>query len=444
MTSLGEDDKEFEALITSPPEITEKCPCSLDKEAVWYCKSCKHSLCETCDAQIHSFHVIFKSHERVKAPIMSLDCSEHKEESVRFFCLSCNKSICRDCKDSLLGKHSLHQLVTLADAVEDMNDKVNANMTKALKAFEKYSLELDKLSKKASDQFVFESDFFAKREKAFKLLCSSAAKEQENLALIDQRFKNDLEKLQVVKTQRQNPVEYFAVAEQCKSRFDNAIQRYVNHSKLINDSLQTLNQRCEGYGLTLTTDANSVKWDGISLKISSSLATLFESSILNEDQQKRLSEWFDKGVKATLLYRASRDGFAAANFHGKCDDRGATLTVIQAATAHVFGGYASQSWNCVGNRWMNAEGSWLFTLTQSEPSKFASKQGNPFHLRGNRSYGPWFGAGYDLIVHTNSNSNETSCSTIGSSYDANGRDGATALCGAHTFKAVEIEVFQIQ
>ena len=38
------------------------------------------------------------------------------------------------------------------------------------------------------------------------------------------------------------------------------------------------------------------------------------------------------------LYRASLDGFAAANFHRLCDNKGGTLTIIRSST-HILGAF---------------------------------------------------------------------------------------------------------
>ena len=45
------------------------------------------------------------------------------------------------------------------------------------------------------------------------------------------------------------------------------------------------------------------------------------------------------------MYRASVDGFAAKNFHAKCDGFKQTLTIIRAANSYIFGGYASVAWS---------------------------------------------------------------------------------------------------
>eukprot|EP01084_Bolivina_argentea_P008329 15607_1 len=50
------------------------------------------------------------------------------------------------------------------------------------------------------------------------------------------------------------------------------------------------------------------------------------------------------GGKFSLLYRASRDGWTANDFHGKCDNKGKTVALIHTDINNVFGGYASIPW----------------------------------------------------------------------------------------------------
>ena len=74
-----------------------------------------------------------------------------------------------------------------------------------------------------------------------------------------------------------------------------------------------------------------------------------ESEILSADQGKS-SVWLLKNtpilysVSVELLYRASRDGWAAFNFHSCCDDKGTTVTVIKSGT-YIFGGYSEGEWD---------------------------------------------------------------------------------------------------
>ncbi len=48
---------------------------------------------------------------------------------------------------------------------------------------------------------------------------------------------------------------------------------------------------------------------------------------------------FKKSEMWSLLYRASRDGFGAAQYHAKCDDITNTLTIIKTTEGYIFGAY---------------------------------------------------------------------------------------------------------
>ena len=48
---------------------------------------------------------------------------------------------------------------------------------------------------------------------------------------------------------------------------------------------------------------------------------------------------------ADLMYRASRDGFAARAFHDRCDNVPNTVTIIRNALNFVFGGFTAARWS---------------------------------------------------------------------------------------------------
>ena len=75
-----------------------------------------------------------------------------------------------------------------------------------------------------------------------------------------------------------------------------------------------------------------------------------DSEILSSNQGETLMNWLknipgfdDASVK--LLYRASRNGWTAANFHSCCDSKGPTVTVIKSTGNYIFGGYTEQHWD---------------------------------------------------------------------------------------------------
>ena len=77
-----------------------------------------------------------------------------------------------------------------------------------------------------------------------------------------------------------------------------------------------------------------------------------DSVILSSDQpnqRETLVNWLKESQAITndsdnLLYRASRDGWVASNFHSSCDNKGLTVTVVKSRN-YIFEGYTEQHWD---------------------------------------------------------------------------------------------------
>jgi hypothetical protein len=72
-----------------------------------------------------------------------------------------------------------------------------------------------------------------------------------------------------------------------------------------------------------------------------------DSLIVSRKQARDLVHLCQLAVHDTwkLLYRASRDGYAGADFHAKCDDHFNTLTLIKTKDGEVYGGFTNAKWN---------------------------------------------------------------------------------------------------
>ena len=57
----------------------------------------------------------------------------------------------------------------------------------------------------------------------------------------------------------------------------------------------------------------------------------------------KISEKFN-GSKFKLLYKGSRDGDGAADFHSRCDEAEKTLTIVEDNYGNRFGGFTTQDW----------------------------------------------------------------------------------------------------
>ena len=71
-----------------------------------------------------------------------------------------------------------------------------------------------------------------------------------------------------------------------------------------------------------------------------------ESTILTNVGYRTILKGWLTGVLVgewRLLFRASRDGFAASAFHSKCDNKGPTVTVVK-SSANIFGGFTETPW----------------------------------------------------------------------------------------------------
>ena len=74
------------------------------------------------------------------------------------------------------------------------------------------------------------------------------------------------------------------------------------------------------------------------------------SSILSTEQRQTLTNWLQDTLTSashsySLIYRASRNGWTASNFHSCCDRKGPTVTVVKSGN-NIFGGYTEQHWEC--------------------------------------------------------------------------------------------------
>jgi len=148
----------------------------------------------------------------------------------------------------------------------------------------------------------------------------------------------------------------------------------------------------------------------------------------------------------SLLWRGTRDGFAALTFHSLCNNKGSTLTVVKATTGYIAGGYASVSWASFGGYFSDSN-AFFFTLTNPSnmPLKLAiTVSGNALYH--GPSYGPTFGSGHDMFISDASNTNTNSYISSSSYTYPNGNSGSSGgvfMLGARNFQVAEIEVFLV-
>jgi hypothetical protein len=155
-----------------------------------------------------------------------------------------------------------------------------------------------------------------------------------------------------------------------------------------------------------------------------------------------------RGKYFEILWRGSRDGFRAREFHRRCDGHANTLTVILDTEGNVFGGFTPVKWESSEFGKDKADDSlksFLFTLTN--PHNIPARI---FALRAEKKHqaiwcwsegGPRF---KDIGINNYCNTHTNSWTSLGFSYtNDTGLDSKIVFTGSENFQVKEIEVFEI-
>ena len=196
----------------------------------------------------------------------------------------------------------------------------------------------------------------------------------------------------------------------------------------------------------------------------------FESNILenNNNYKQYIIDWLQKPNQSykklkeiKLLYRGSRDGFKAVNFHEKCNNKGETLVIIKSNDDYIFGGYTEINWD--NTTWNGKVGEknnarrdgngneFVFTLKNPHnisPSKFNMRNEWLNHsICCDVNLGPIFGCN-DIRIENECNIRKNSFSFYDfqpGEYCFNDTTGKKRLLftGTKTYTVKEIEVYNI-
>jgi hypothetical protein len=154
-----------------------------------------------------------------------------------------------------------------------------------------------------------------------------------------------------------------------------------------------------------------------------------------------------RGKQFKLLWRGSRDGFGASEFHRRCDGHANILIVILDTAGNIFGGFTPLKWDSsYKHKADDSERSFLFTLKNPHniaPRRFALIPARKHQtIFCDSEWGPGFGD--DMGVYDNCDANTRSGTALGTVYtNDTGLDGTTVFTGSFNFQVKEIEVFEI-
>jgi hypothetical protein len=155
-----------------------------------------------------------------------------------------------------------------------------------------------------------------------------------------------------------------------------------------------------------------------------------------------------RGKRFVLLWRGSRDGFGAEDFHGRCDGRANTLTLILDTDVNVFGGFTPLEWESPpGDKWKCDDSLKSFVFTLKNPDNILARkfalvaEWKQRAILCDSRHGPVFCC---MRIYDNCNANTDNQTWLGFA-DANdtGLDAWTVFTGSNHFQVREIEVFEI-
>ena len=146
-------------------------------------------------------------------------------------------------------------------------------------------------------------------------------------------------------------------------------------------------------------------------------------------------------TNATLIFRASRDGWSGSAFHTACDNIAPIFMVFKSTGGYIATAYTPIAFRSVNNYVSATSGTaWLNNLENSSGTISTTKFLNTspqYTLYDNASYGPTFGGGHDIYIQ---GGNMANVSTNQHSYSGTGYS-STVLFGARNATLSEIEVY---
>jgi hypothetical protein len=163
-----------------------------------------------------------------------------------------------------------------------------------------------------------------------------------------------------------------------------------------------------------------------------------QNTLINDELIQNL---FGRKTNLTLLYKGSRDGFTAQAFHTKCDNQGATLTLIQATNGRIGGGYTPISWG--SNQYyvgVPAGESFLFRFRGNIVDKYYNIRVPSRTMIDLNNYGPTFGQGHDLQILLEGTKVRAGSGAWPMTYEITD----TLLFNSPLFDVNEVEVYKVE
>lgn len=240
------------------------------------------------------------------------------------------------------------------------------------------------------------------------------------------------------------------MAERDKENKNN-INELKNEIKLLKNEINELKKgkdlnKIDGFEIVNSPNITSTPKENINenVTIDSKILIKKQEIVLITNRLRIIDKYKNKQISYRLLYRKSRDGDQAINFHQKCDGVPKTISIFETVKGLKFGGYIDKAWSSNGGWIKNDELCFIFSVDLMKiynPVKGMDKY--YFH----KNYGPNFSEFglYNHIVGKNSfilsvnlkNKDDANkyFSGFNKDFELNG--------GENKFQIQELEVYQV-
>ena len=170
----------------------------------------------------------------------------------------------------------------------------------------------------------------------------------------------------------------------------------------------------------------------------------FENTIIkNNSEAVKILKWIcpNNERRVKLLYKATPEENTRDDFHRKCDNKGATVTIIETTKGKRFGGYTSLSWDS-SSGWKNDKEAFLFSLDNDK--KYDVIQDAVYKVYSNTGFGQWFGDNGNIGLAYEKNyfiGNDTHRENFADKCYSTTVENE--LSGGKTFNISKMEVYQV-
>ena len=149
---------------------------------------------------------------------------------------------------------------------------------------------------------------------------------------------------------------------------------------------------------------------------------------------------FKYNLKFSLIYKATRDGDSAINFHKKVDGIGPIIIIVKTIGNKIIGGFTSKPWSSSNNKHEDSV-AFLFTLESFKIFEIKNPSNACIHFT---NFGPCFGNAYELFVSNNCLKNNQS-TVNGNSICFDFYDNKNLLneTGMTNFQVLDYEVYKL-